>query len=566
MACQIVRLEAETNCSNLISSFYHHRRNARIVLFSGARIRAPGAGHGRISKGGNTQARLRPGRDFLGSTKAVFRVDHSLTLNLKYEITPMKWPATLLPAALLFTSACLRAQQASQTSATKEQIYSVLCAIDQNRYEAAQKTLEQLLASDPKNADYQKALVGVQARQVKRGDHSAQNVALIRKTIEGYDRALKNLQLTTDERRRIDKSLTDLYGELGDEEIKNELLKRATDSQRAAQDRKEAYVVLAAKSWDCSFRITSAKNPDRAVTEKAQTCTNEGLRYVNEALALDPDDESAWSYKSNLLQQAAALAGLRNDQAQKAVYEKQYNEAVKVANLKAKAQRDKETPQSEETSKNDSYTTEEAQQDIKDLSELHLENSFDRVASDLLTLPFDLVPLVAPRPIEENQSVKSPTPASTPQQQYAWKSFAANDDLTMDLPENVQQKTGGSYAAASDGVTYGLMSIPRHAEQTQPQVVNGILNTMARTQAQIIGRLWLGQALGNRYELKFIRSEDAGGEQRKIFAYSLISCGERKEGVMVIQASRAHYYMIDINGAGESDPRAQRVLTSIKVK
>src|SRR5215510_984980 len=145
----------------------------------------------------------------------------------------MKRPATFLVAALLFTSACARAHQLAQTPTPTEQIHSVLCAIDQNSYEAAQKTLEQLLASDPKNAAYQKALLGVQVRQVKRGDHSAQNVALIRKTIEGYNQALKNLQLTTDERRRIDTSVFLLYQELGDEELKNELLKRATDPQRA---------------------------------------------------------------------------------------------------------------------------------------------------------------------------------------------------------------------------------------------------------------------------------------------------------------------------------------------
>ena len=484
----------------------------------------------------------------------------------------MKRPATFLAAALLFTSACARAHQLSQTPTPTEQIRSVLCAIDQNSYEAAQKTLEQLLASDPNNANYQKALLGVQVRQVKRGDHSAQNIALIRKTIEGYNHALKNVQLTTDERRRIDTTLFLLYAELGDEELKNEMLKRATDPQRAAKDRTEAYVILASKSWDCSYRITSAKNsPDKAATERAQNCTNEGLRYANEALTLSPDDESAWSYKSSLLREAVALAGLRNDQAQKATYQKQYDESAKRlqdVSAKAQAQRDKEMAQSEEASKNDSFTTEDAEQAIKDLTEIHLENPFDRIASDLLTIPSDLSSLVAPVDGSkgENQSVKSPTPGSTAPQQSAWKTFTANDDLTMDLPENALPKAGGGYAAASEGVTYSVVPVPRRAEQTQPQVVNGILNTMARTQAHLISGVWLGRALANRYELKFIRSEDAGGEQRKIFAYSLISCGERKEGVMVFQASRAHYYMIDIIGAGESDPRAQRVLTSIKVK
>src|SRR6185369_892065 len=177
----------------------------------------------------------------------MFRVERVSALKL------MKRSVMFLAAVLLFTSACARAQQLSNPSTPTEQIHAVLCAIDQKNYEAAQKTLEQLLASDPKNTNYQKALLGVQARQVKRDDHSAQNVVLIKKVIEGYDQALKNLQLTSDERRWVDSSLLFLYEQLGEEEVKKELLRRATDTQRAGKDRAEAYVMLASKSWDCSF-------------------------------------------------------------------------------------------------------------------------------------------------------------------------------------------------------------------------------------------------------------------------------------------------------------------------
>jgi hypothetical protein len=167
---------------------------------------------------------------------------------------------------------------------------------------------------------------------------------------------------------------------------------------------------------------------------------------------------------------------------------------------------------------------------------------------------------------EEKQSVKNPTSGSSAKQQYAWKNFAPNDDLMLDLPDNVRQTTGGGYDAASEGVTYSVIPVPRRSEQTDRQLVNGILNSMARGHANFFTSAWLRQALANRYELKFVRSEDTGGEQRKIYAYSLISCDERKEGVLVLQASRAHYYTIDINGVGESDPRAKRVITSIRVK
>src|SRR5215510_5968359 len=130
----------------------------------------------------------------------------------------MHKPFHFLATVLVFTSACAHAQQQSKTSTSTEQIHSVLCAIDQNNYEAAQKTLEQLLASDPKNSNYQKALLGIQMRQVKRDDHSAQNVALINKTIEGYNQALRNLQLTADEKRSADKSVGFLHQQLGEEE------------------------------------------------------------------------------------------------------------------------------------------------------------------------------------------------------------------------------------------------------------------------------------------------------------------------------------------------------------
>jgi hypothetical protein len=268
------------------------------------------------------------------------------------------------------------------------------------------------------------------------------------------------------------------------------------------------------------------------------------------------------------LREAAALAGIRNDQAQKAAYQKQYNESVRrlqEVSSKAQAQRDKE---SEQTSKNEPSKTEEADQETSDFTELHRDNSFDKVASELLVIPTDLQSLTPPVPLstEKKQSDQNAASGASAQQRYAWKNFTANDDLILDLPENVRQTAGGGYTATSEGITYSVNPVPRRSEQTDRRVVNGIINSMARAHANFFSSAWLRQTLANRYQLKFVRSEDTGGEQRKIYAYSLISCDERKEGVLVVQASRAHYYTIDINGVGETDPRAQRVLASIKLK
>jgi len=93
----------------------------------------------------------------------------------------------------------------------------------------------------------------------------------------------------------------------------------------------------------------------------------------------------------------------------------------------------------------------------------------------------------------------------------------------------------------------------------EPVVVDGVLNTLARTFVGFRSRIWLGSP-GNSFELKLLRKEDVNGQPRKVYAYALVSCSQRKDGVLMVQASKAHYYTIDISGANESDPHVQRFL------
>jgi hypothetical protein len=148
-----------------------------------------------------------------------------------------------------------------------------------------------------------------------------------------------------------------------------------------------------------------------------------------------------------------------------------------------------------------------------------------------------------------------------------WKPFATEgQEIVVDLPDNVCQGNGGGYIAASEGVMYSIGSIPRPAIALNETAIDGALNTMARTFANLRSSAWLGNGVGNSFELKLLKKENVSGEPRKIYAYSLVSCKERKENVLVIQAARGHYYTFDINGANESDPRVQRFLASVKLK
>jgi hypothetical protein len=97
-------------------------------------------------------------------------------------------------------------------------------------------------------------------------------------------------------------------------------------------------------------------------------------------------------------------------------------------------------------------------------------------------------------------------------------------------------------------------------------VVDGVLNMLARTFVGFRSRGWLDDGLANSFELKLLRKDEVNGQPRKVYSYARVSCAERMESVLVVQASKAHYYTIDISGAIESDARVQRFLNSVKLK
>jgi hypothetical protein len=127
--------------------------------------------------------------------------------------------------------------------------------------------------------------------------------------------------------------------------------------------------VLASKDWDCSYKITelptnkvttvdptsnkatvSYKKPkDQKDFDTAQVCVKRGLAEAENAIKYDPNNESAWSYKTNLLLEASKLAEMAGDTTQKAEYQKQYEAALKrttelnVANQKRKEEESKKT-------------------------------------------------------------------------------------------------------------------------------------------------------------------------------------------------------------------------------
>ena len=121
--------------------------------------------------------------------------------------------------------------------------------------------------------------------------------------------------------------------------------------------------MLASKDWDCSFKITelptnkvttvdpsnnkatvSYKKPkDQKEFDQAQMCVKQGLGEAENAIKFDPTNESAWSYKTNLLLEASKLAEMDGKADQKAEYQKEYEVALKrTTELSAAAEKRKE--------------------------------------------------------------------------------------------------------------------------------------------------------------------------------------------------------------------------------
>jgi len=154
------------------------------------------------------------------------------------------------------------------------------------------------------------------------------------------------------------KAVAYLYDAIKEEELLREwLLQRAGNGSLPNDKRAEAFVVLASKDWDCSFKITelpttkvttvrgnkvlvSYQMPkERVEFERANECANRGLEMANIAITLMPENESAWSYKTNLLLELAKLAEMEGDVHQQRELRRQYEEALRETTKLSKRSR-----------------------------------------------------------------------------------------------------------------------------------------------------------------------------------------------------------------------------------
>jgi len=243
---------------------------------------------------------------------------------------------------------------------SKNELNEAARAYKEGKFLEAEQHSREAAALDPENKTAPMFIARTIHAQYRPGVTAPENIAKANEAIDAYQEILaKNPR--NDEAY---KAIAYLYGAIKeDEKLKEWIISRATSESVEPAKRAEAYVVLASRDWDCSFKITEL--PTHKVTtidqstnqatisyrkpkeqkdfEQAQMCVKRGLAEAENAIKFDPASEAAWSYKTNLLLEASKLAEMDGKPDQKAQYQKDYQTALaRTTELSAANQKKRE--------------------------------------------------------------------------------------------------------------------------------------------------------------------------------------------------------------------------------
>ena len=248
----------------------------------------------------------------------------------------------------------------------KNQLNEAARAYREGHFDVAEQHARKAYELDPTNKTAPMFIARTIHAQYRPGVQTPENLAKAQAAIDAYQQILAN-NPKDDEAY---KAIAYLYGATKqDDKLRQWISSRAANEATEPEKRAEAYIVLASKDWDCSFKITelptnkvttvdpttnkatvSYKKPkEQKEFDTAQMCVKQGLSEAENAIKYDPNNESAWSYKTNLLLEASKLAEMDGKADLKSEYQKQYDAALKrttelsVANQKKKEEEAKKS-------------------------------------------------------------------------------------------------------------------------------------------------------------------------------------------------------------------------------
>lgn len=135
----------------------------------------------------------------------------------------------------------------------------------------------------------------------------------------------------------------------------------AANAELPSTVRANSFVALAAKNYSCANEITDGPPVKKTVVkdgspvfefskpesdetfDKLKGCVEKGTEYITKAVELNPDSDSAWSYKASLLLQKMRIAEMNGESDEKEKYKKESEEAkAKFEELAEKRRKEEE--------------------------------------------------------------------------------------------------------------------------------------------------------------------------------------------------------------------------------
>src|SRR3982751_3472714 len=136
---------------------------------------------------------------------------------------------------------------------SKNQLNEAARAYREGKFPEAEQHSREAAALDPDNKTAPMFIARTIHAQYRTGVQTPENIAKAQQAIDAYQQILaKNPK--DDEAY---KAIAYLYGAIKeDDKLRQWIAARASNEATEPEQRAEAYVVLASKDWDCSFKIT----------------------------------------------------------------------------------------------------------------------------------------------------------------------------------------------------------------------------------------------------------------------------------------------------------------------
>lgn len=225
----------------------------------------------------------------------------------------------------------------------KNELNEAARAYKAGKFSDAEQHSKKALELDPEQKTAPTFIARSIHAQYRPGSDAPQNKAKATEAIEAYKKILEKHP----EDEESYKAIAALLGALDENQQRQWIMKRAGDGSVAKEKRAEAYTILASKDWNCSYEITEQPTSKKMETidgktvivfqkpkeakdyDTAQQCVARGMEGAEKAIGFDPNNDAAWSYKTNLLLESAKLAAMDGNKEKRAEFEKLAVEAQK---------------------------------------------------------------------------------------------------------------------------------------------------------------------------------------------------------------------------------------------